>query len=129
MALVEESADLVALFEARDALPSGDDGAGCIGAWDDGEIEWEGVLSLGRSRGGINIRATMRSCLRGLQSRCLAYLRDDQISIIERDGVYLDETVMIAQGRKFDGSVELQTFKAIPSSFNNPLRCGEGRHC
>ncbi len=36
---------------------------------------------------------------------------------------------MIAQGRKFDGFMELETIETILSSFNNPLRCGEGRHC
>jgi hypothetical protein len=48
MALVEASADLVAFFEARYALTSGENCAGCVGAWDDGERNWERVTPLGK---------------------------------------------------------------------------------
>ena len=46
VALVEERGDFVALLEAVNATAGGEDLAGCIGAGNDGESDWEGVFAL-----------------------------------------------------------------------------------
>jgi hypothetical protein len=57
----------------------------------------------------------------------IAYPRNHQISIIEGDGINLDEAVVIAQRRNFDGFMEFQTLESV-LSFNYPLLCTERRH-
>lgn len=58
----------------------------------------------------------------------ISYLRDNQITIIERDSIDLDKAVMITQWRDLNCFVEFQTVKSAILAFNRPLWCGERGH-
>ncbi len=61
-------------------------------------------------------------------SRDGADLGKNEISIVERRGMDLDQHVEITQGGNLDGFVELQAIEAVPA-FDFPLLDCLRRHC
>ena len=83
VALVEERADFVALFEAADARANGDDAAAGVRAWDTRCLHGEGVHALG----------------------------DDEVAVVEGYGIDFDEDVFFAELRQL-GFLDHQVVKA-----------------
>lgn len=58
----------------------------------------------------------------------MKYFRDNEISIVQRNVVKVNQDIMIAQLRDLGALVKFQTCKAVFAD-NSPLLGGSGCHC
>ena len=116
--LEEQRRHPVALFKLSDLGTDGDDLACAIRKRDYGQLVWVRISALGKR---------CQQCAPMEMTDGAAYLRDDQISVVKRCGIELDEDFSLADLRDLD-FMKFEAIESLVVTGHDPLLRSGGCH-